>query len=98
MGATFTINRIELKRMLTVLGVGEKSIEDLLADLNKMHRHVNVVAFAGMLQRIGLRSEEVLNLLRRVGVDDITISNIFNVLDEDKIKSAYGRVVEISLE
>jgi len=98
MGATFTVNRIELKRMLTVLSASERSIEDLLSDLDKMHRHVNIVVFVGMLEKIGLRSEEVSNLLRRVGIDDITVSKIFGVLDEDRIKSAYGRVVEISLE
>lgn len=98
MGATFTINRIALKRMLTVLQLSEKSIDELLANLNKMHRHVNAVAFAGMLQRLGLKSESIANVLRRVGIDDITISSIFNMLDEERIKSAYGRIVEIYVE
>ncbi len=91
------VKRIELKRMLTVLGVSERSIDGFLAELNKMHKHANVVAFSGMLQKMGLRNDDIANVLRRVGLDDIAISNTFNMLDEEKIKSAYGRVVEISL-
>jgi hypothetical protein len=98
LGTTFTVNRIALKRMLTVLQLSEKSIDELLANLNKQHRHVNAVAFAGMLQRLGLKSESIANVLRRVGIDDITISSIFNMLDEERIKSAYGRIVEIYVE
>lgn len=98
MGVTFTISRIELKRTLTVLGVSEKSIDEFLANLNKTHRHANAVAFAGMLQKLGLRTDDISNVLRRIGVDDITITNIFNMLDEERIKNAYGRVVEISFE
>lgn len=98
MGVSFTVNRIELKRMLTSLGASEKNIDDLIANLNKMHRHANAVAFAGMLQKLGLKTEGIGNILRRIGIDDISISNIFNTLDEEKIKNTYGRIVDISIE
>jgi hypothetical protein len=98
MGVSFTVTRIELKRMLTVLGVSERSIDEMLSQLNKMHRHVNVVMFAGMLQKIGLKNDNVSNILRRMGIDDVTLVNVLNTLDEERIKSAYGRIVDISLE
>ena len=98
MGATFTVSRIELKRMLTSMGVSEKSIDELVANLNKMHRHANAVTFAGMLQKYALKSDDISNVLRRIGVDDITISNVLNTLDEERIKSTYGRIVDIVLE
>ncbi|MCL5239057.1 MAG: hypothetical protein M1286_01115 [Candidatus Marsarchaeota archaeon] len=98
MGSSFSISRIELKRMLTTLGVSERNIDGLVAELNRMHRHANAVAFAGMLQKIGLKADDVSNVLRRIGVDDITISSIFDTLEEERIKSAYGKVVELSFE
>ncbi len=98
MGATFTISRIELKRMLTTLGISERNIDELIAELNRAHRHANAVTFAGMLQKVGLKEDDVSNVLRRIGIDDITITSIFNMLEEERIKSAYGRVVDISLE
>jgi hypothetical protein len=98
MGVSFTVNRIELKRILTVLGVSERSIDEFIADLNRMHRHANVMVFAGILQKLGLKNEDVTNVLRRIGIDDIVISNVFNVLDEERIKSTYGRIVELSFD
>lgn len=98
MAGTFTVNRIELKRMLTMLGVSERSIDDLVADMNKMHRHVNAIAFAGMLQKIGVKGVDVANVLRRIGLDDVTITSIFNMLEEQRIKNAYGKAVDLSIE
>ncbi len=98
MGTSFTISRIELKRMLTTLGVSERSIDELIAELNKMHKHANAIAFSGMLAKAGLKSEDVTNVLRRIGIDDITITSIFDTLEEERIKSAYGKVVDLSFE
>jgi SOS response regulatory protein OraA/RecX len=98
MGVTYTVSRIELKRTLTTLGMSEKNIDDLLAELNKMHRHANAVFFAGLLQKAGLKQEDVAKVLRRIGIDDINMTSIFSMLEEEKIKNAYGRVVEMSLE
>ena len=98
LGFSFTVNRLELKRMLTFLGVGGKSIDELISTLNKAHRHVNVITFAGMLEKLGLSQDSVVNILRRIGIDDIAIENIFSMLDEERIKSSYGRLVEVSVE
>jgi len=83
--------------MLMLLGVSEKAIQDLLNELNKEHRHINVVSLAGLLEKIGLKDNQIVNILRRIGIDDVTITNILNALDEEKIKRAYGRLVELEL-
>jgi hypothetical protein len=98
MGVTFTVGRMELKRVLTALGVSERSIDDMLAEMNRQHRHVNVVAFAGMLQKVGLDPDEAANVLRRIGVDDVSIASAFDTLDEERIKGAYGKVVDLVVE
>lgn len=98
MGVTFTVSKVELKRTLTALGINERSIDDMLASMNKQHRHINAVAFAGLLQKAGLGAGEAANVLRRIGVDDVSITSIFDNLDEERIKSAYGKVVDLVLE
>ncbi len=98
MGETFIVNRLDLRRMLTLLGVGDKNIDALESSLAKMHRHVNAVAFAGMLQKIGLKSNDIINIFRRIGIDDVKITAIMNNLDEEKINQAYGRVVKLVVE
>ncbi|MGC9037248.1 MAG: hypothetical protein ACP5GD_01395 [Candidatus Micrarchaeia archaeon] len=97
MGVTYTISRQRLQRMLTLLGVSEKSIQELINELNKEHRHINVVSLAGLLEKIGLKETQTANVLRRIGIDDVTITSIMNALDEEKIKRAYGRLVELEL-
>ncbi|MGC9099195.1 MAG: hypothetical protein ACP5HW_01445 [Candidatus Micrarchaeia archaeon] len=97
MGKTFIVNRIELRKNLTLLGISDVNINSLEAELNKRHRHINAVAFAGLLQKIGLRQDEIINLFRRIGIDDVKITEIMNVLDEEKINEAYGRVVELDI-
>lgn len=98
MGATFIVNRLELKKMLTMLKVGEKSIDELEANLNRLHRHVNAVSFAGMLQKLGLKQGDVTNIFRRIGIDDVSITEIFNSLDEERISETFGKIVVLSVE
>lgn len=98
MPGSYAVNRIELKKMLTSLGVSDASAEKLLAALNKMHRHVNAVAFVDMLEKMGVKQYSINNILRRIGIDDAAIAEIFNVLDEERIQSTFGKVVKLEIE
>lgn len=98
MGETFAINRIQLRKMLTVLGISDKNINSMESILNKSHRHVNAIAFSGVLQRMGLKQDDIKNVLRKIGIDDVTITDILNMLDEDKINETFGKVVELSVK
>ena len=97
MAETFTLNKVDLKRILTSFRVSDKNVDFILAQLDKMHKHVNAIAFADMLLRVGLKQKDVVNVLRRAGIDDITISNILDAMEENKIKSAFGKIVELKL-
>jgi hypothetical protein len=98
LGETFIISRIDIKKILTKLGISDKSIEELLSSMNKMHRHVNVVSFASMLQKLGLKQQDITNVLRRMGIEDIAITSVLNILDEEKIRGTLGRVVDLDIE
>jgi hypothetical protein len=98
MGETFIINRIEFRKELTSLGISERNIIIMETKLNKMHRHVNAIALAGMLQQAGVKDNDIKNVLRRAGIDDVIITNILNSLDEQKINEAFGKVVELNIE
>lgn len=95
MANTFIINRIKLERILSGFKVNAKNINELLNQINKTHRHVNAVAFVNMLHKYGLRQEEVSNILRRMGFDEVTITEIFNMIDEERISQTYGKIVEL---
>lgn len=98
MQGTFTISKINIKKMLATFGVGENAVNNLLSSMNKLNRNVNVISFVGMLEKIGLKQNEISNILRRIGIDDITIRDILNTFDEEKIESTFGKVVELRVE
>ncbi|MDE1860423.1 MAG: hypothetical protein KGH72_01770 [Candidatus Micrarchaeota archaeon] len=98
MAGTFIISKVELKRMLGSFGISDKNVEAILTNMDKTHKHVNAVAFAGMLQGYGLREKEITNVLRRIGIDDISITNIFDSLDQEKIRNAFGKAVELVID
>ncbi|MDE1851219.1 MAG: hypothetical protein KGH69_00835 [Candidatus Micrarchaeota archaeon] len=97
MAATFTVSRVEIKRMLASLGIADKRIDQLLSDMDKSRRHVNVIMLVRMLQNTGIRQRDVANILRRIGIDDVSIAKVFDVIDETRINEAFGRVVEINV-
>ena len=94
---SFVVSKTDLKKMVTSLGISEGSTEAMLAKLNKMHGHVDAVAFVGILEKIGVHNKDISNILRRVGVDDASINSVFNTLDKVKIEETYGKVSRLKL-
>ncbi|MEM0200860.1 MAG: hypothetical protein QXD23_00445 [Candidatus Micrarchaeaceae archaeon] len=94
---TFVVSKIDLKKMLSPLGVSAGSIEAMLSIMDKSHKHIDAIAFVGMLQKLGLTSNKIENILRRIGIDDTRIVEIFNSLDEEKIEATFGKVVDLKI-
>ncbi|MCL5427723.1 MAG: hypothetical protein M1321_00910 [Candidatus Marsarchaeota archaeon] len=94
---SFLVSKVDLKKMITSLGVNEAGTEEMLAKLDKMHRHVDVVAFIGMLEKLGVHGKDITNVLRRIGIGDTDITQAFNVLDEERIEETFGKVSRITL-
>ena len=95
---TFTVSKIELRQMLIALGITEKSISNLTATLEKTHRHTNIIVFANLLEKLGIDREKMADLFRRMGMEDITISNAFRMIDESKISAETGRLYEADIQ
>ena len=95
---TFVISRQDLRRLLLAFGVGEKNLEMLLSSMEKTHRHITAVAFASLLEKAGLERDRVANVLRRMGLDDITVREVLDTADEQRILSETGRLFEATIE
>lgn len=98
MGATFTISKLEFKKLLSGFKISDKNVDQIVAQIDKSYKHINAIALADQLQKLGMKQNDVANIFRRLGIDDITISNIFDIIEEERIKSTFGRLVEISVE
>jgi len=95
---TFVISRNDLRKALVSLGMGEKGILTLFGVLDKAHKHVNAISFVTTVERMGLDREKSIRLLRRLGMDDVSISNVFRMVDESKINAEIGRVYNAVVE
>lgn len=96
--STFALGRMEIRHILVSFNVSDKNIENLLGNLEKARRHINVVTFIAMLDRIGLDRDKVTEVLRRFGIDDVTISRSMEAVDENRIMSETGRIYSVSIE
>ncbi len=95
---TFVVTRLELRQILIALGISEKSISSLLSDMDRSHRHTNVIIFANLLEKMGVDREKMSNIFRRMGMDDVTINNAFRMVDESKISAETGKVFDASVD
>ncbi len=95
---TFVISRKDLRQVLISMGASEKDIGAMLSSLDRAHKHTNVVVFTNMLEKMGIDRDRMVNLFRRLGMDEVTISNAFRMADEGKIKAETGRIFEATLD
>jgi hypothetical protein len=95
---TFTIARNELRRVLTIFGMGEKSIQALFSSMEKSHRHINALSLAAALEKSGMDRDKSANIFRRLGLDDLTINEVFETLDEQRVTAETGRIYDAVLD
>ena len=96
--STFTISRVELRRVLVAYGVSEKNITALFSNMEKAHRHINVIQFTALLEKAGLTRDKITNVYRRLNMNDILISEVLNMVDESKITAETGRLYSASID
>ncbi len=95
---TFSISRTELRRVLTAYKVSEASVQKLLGEMEKAHRHINVVAFVGLLEKFSVQRPSIANILRRLGMNDVMINEVLNMADEQKTIAESGRIYDATVE
>ncbi len=96
--STFTISRMELRRILSAYGMPERKMQDIFSNMEKSHRHIDVVRFVGLLERGGLGRDKLVNVLRRMNMNDILIEEILNTADESRINAETGRLYRADVE
>lgn len=95
---TFVIARNELRKVLVSLNMEEKNILALFGILNKAHKHINVISLVTTVERMGFDREKSARLLRRLGLDDVVVANVFRMVDESKIDADIGRIFEATVD
>ncbi|MGC8669654.1 MAG: hypothetical protein ACP5TL_00685 [Candidatus Micrarchaeia archaeon] len=96
--STYIVQRTTIRRILIAMHVDEKSIGVLLSEMEKNHRHINAITLVSQLEKIGIEREQISNILRRIGFDDLTIAEVFEMTDVQKISAEIGRVYSIEVD
>ncbi|MGC8572135.1 MAG: hypothetical protein ACP5RI_00300 [Candidatus Micrarchaeia archaeon] len=95
---TFVVTRADLRRLFVALGISETRIATIFASMEKKHRHMNAIAFASILDREGnLDRDQIANVLRRIGLDDIVIRKVLNGMDVQKIIAESGKLFDATI-
>ncbi len=95
---TFIISRQEIRRVLIAYNIPDKNMEQLLSAVEKAHRHINAIALSGLLEKAGLNRDQIINMFRRIGMDDVTIRDILDSADEQRVLSESGRLFNVSID
>ncbi len=96
--STFTVSRIELRRILAAYGLSEKRIDEIFGNIEKEHRHINIVQLVNLLEKEGMPRDRITNVFRRMNMNDILISEVLNLSDESKISAEIGRLYNATIE
>ncbi len=94
---TFVVTRQELRHILLGFGVNEKNVDNVFASMERAHKHVNAVVFAGLLEKANVSRANIGNIFRRIGIDDVAISTVMESADEEKILAKQRRLFNITL-
>ena len=95
---TFTITRNEFRHVLVAFGVSDKSIQSIFAIMDKSHKHINIIMLASLLEKTGMTMEIMADVFRRMGMDDVMINNVFNMVDEQRISAEIGRLYNAEID
>jgi hypothetical protein len=95
---SFSITKVELRKLLINYGISENTIARFFGDLEKSHRHINAIAFISLMEKSGVSNSDIINVLRRLGMDDVVISRLMNDEDESKLSVEPGRIFEATID
>ena len=83
----------ELRRKMRQYGLSEEKIEDVSRTFEKNNHHIDTISFVILLARFGLHRRSITEFLKDVGIDDITIINIFGKVDLKKTEMSGSREI-----
>lgn len=97
-GKTFSLPRIELRKILIAYGVSERDISTIVSQIERAHMHMNVISFASLLEKAGLSNYKVTNIFRRIGMKDMDIRRVMDMIDSYRINAETGRLYDVTLD
>lgn len=93
-----SLPREEMRKKLRVLGLNEEKVESLTKLFEKGSRHLDVVLFVILLERYNVTRNNITMFLKELGLDDVTIINIFTKADMKKSEVGGEDISQLVIE
>ena len=94
MGKSVIFLKEEMRRRMRQYGLSEEKIEEVSRTFEKNNKHIDAITLVVLLeQRFGLDRRSITEFLKDVGIDDITIINIFGKVDLKKTELSGSREI-----
>ncbi len=93
MANSVTFLKEEFRKKIRRLGMAEERIEEMCRTFEKYNKHIDVISFVILLERFGIDRRNITDFLKDVGIDDITIINIFGKVDVKKTELSGAREI-----
>lgn len=95
MPMSISLKREELIKALKDFGLSQERVLELIRFIEAHARNVGVIPFVEKLEQYGVDRKRIADYLKTLGVDDVTILNIFTRIDA---KKSGERIVKLELE
>ena len=84
MSKSVIFTKEDLRRKFRQYGMTEDRIEEVCRTFERFSKHIDVISLVIMLERFAVERRNITEFLKDVGIDDITIINIFGKVDLKK--------------
>ncbi len=98
MARSISFLKDDFRRKLRQYGLEDDKIESVSKLFEQHNRHFDVVSFVLLLERYGISRRTISDFLKDVGIDDITIINIFGKADVKKTDNVSEDFTQVVVE
>lgn len=98
MAKSLVFEKEDIRRKLLEYGVSDENIVEIMNLFDKNNRRMDVIAFAVILERLGMKRKRITDLFQELGMDDVTIINTFVAVDKKKETFGDKTITQIVLD
>jgi hypothetical protein len=98
MAQSFSFDKTDLRKKLKQFGLSDTHLEEIFGLFDRKSRHMDVITFVTNLEKFGVSRLQVVNFLKDVGIDDITLTSILSRADYKKAGIDDKKMQEVVLK
>ena len=98
MAQSFSFDKTALRKKLKQFSLSDTHLEEIFGLFDRKSRHMDVITFVITLEKFGTSRSQIVNFLKDIGIDDITLTNILSRADYKKAGVDDKKMQEVVLK